>query len=101
MLATIIVLLLLFWLAGYIHLPLDLSSYAIFPFNGQSITVYNLVVFGLILWVIGILPRPFREIVSVVLLLWVLSVFGIIAISGLSNILVIALVIGLLVYLFK
>lgn len=47
------------------------------------------------------LPSPFREIATVILVLWLLSLFGIIAIAGFSQILIIALIVGIGIYLIR
>lgn len=97
MLTIILVLLILFWLIGYV--PTFNFDFPLFVLNGHAITLTNLIVFALIAWMIGILPSPFREIAMVLLILWVLSLLGIIVIGGLSNILVAVIIIGLILYL--
>lgn len=53
-------------------------------------------------WVISMLPTPFQQIVSILLIVWILASLGILAISGiaLGNILVIAMIIGIIASLF-
>ncbi|SRR5258706_1652783 len=97
MLVVILVLLFIFWAMGYgttAVLPIPL-----FQFMNHVITLWDLIIFLLIIWLIGILPSPFREIASLLFILWILSVLGIIAVVGISNLLVIAIILGLLLYL--
>ncbi len=47
------------------------------------------------------LPSPLRQIVYVLVILWLLSTFGLIAVAGLSNFFVLALIIGLVISLFQ
>ncbi|CAN5149614.1 hypothetical protein BH11PAT1_BH11PAT1_0680 [soil metagenome] len=101
MLVTIIVLLLALWFLGYVHLDaLPIPDITLFEINAHPITLWNLLIFFVILWAVGILPRPFREIAFVLLVLWLLSLFGIIAFAGLSGWLVIAVIVGLIIALF-
>lgn len=67
--------------------------------NSQAISLWDVITFALIASLVGILPRPFREIFTVVLALWTLSVLGVIAIGGLSTILLFGVLVGTVVYL--
>jgi hypothetical protein len=96
MVVALLVFLLLFWLLGYA--PFQVFHIVLFRFNGLSITILNVLIFLALVWLVGILPRPLREIAMVVLLIWVLSVLGIIVVAGLSNILIIAMIVGVLLY---
>lgn len=102
MIELILILLVVLWLLGYVSLPgiasLDIP---LFSLNGESISLFDLLIFMLVVWAIGILPSPFREIASVLLVLWVLSIFNILAIAGLSSILLIAIIVGLVAALFN
>lgn len=97
MLTLILVLLILAWFLGYVSIPgIPIPPIVLFNINGHDITVWNLLVFLLILWAINLLPSPLREIAAVILILWILSTLGIIAIAGLASILVIAVIVGLI-----
>ena len=96
----VLVLLVILALLGYVQIPyLPFLNAVLFTLNGHAITLLNLLIFFVILWAIGILPRPFREIIGAVFLLWILALLGFIAIAGLSNILVIAVIVGLVIFL--
>ncbi len=101
MLGIIIVILVILWFLGYIHIgPITIPDIILFTINGHPITLWNILILLVIGWAIGILPTPFREITTVLLILWILSVLGIIGvISGLSNILVIVIIIAIIVSL--
>lgn len=98
MLSLILIFLLLLWLLGYIQVPL--TAMLLFSVFGRRVTLNDALVFLVILWLISLLPRPFQDIAVVFLLLWLLSFFGVIAIAGFSNLLMFALIIGLVAYLF-
>lgn len=98
----ILVLLVIALITGFIQIPgFSLPNYVLFTINGEAITLLNVLIFLLILWAIGILPSPFREIAGVLFVLWLLSVLGFIAIAGLSNLLVIAIIVGIVVSMVK
>lgn len=96
MIGFLIVVLIILWFFGYVNVgafpPLDIELFSI---NGQPITLWNILILLVVGWAIGILPSPFRQIASVLLILWILSVLGIFAIAGLSSLLVIAIILGL------
>jgi hypothetical protein len=94
-LAIIVVL----WLFGFVHIPY-LNS-ALFTIMGHPITLYNILILLIILWVIEILPSPLRQIIMLLLLLWVLSVMGIITIAGFSQLVVVAIIVGVIASLFR
>jgi hypothetical protein len=101
MAGIIIVVLLILYFFGYIHIPgLTIPNPLLFTFNGHSVTLSSLLIFLAILWAIGILPSPIRQIAGVLMILWVLAELGFIAIAGLSNLLVIAILVGLLISIF-
>jgi hypothetical protein len=94
---AILVILFLFWLLGYG--PFAVLHVILLRFNGVAITIWDVLIFLVFIWLVGILPSPFRQIAVVFILIWVLSLLGIIAIAGLSNILIIAIIVGVLLYL--
>src|SRR5689334_7511458 len=100
MLTLLLALLVILWLLGYLNLPsFPISDIVLFTLFGKDISLYDLLIFAAILWLIGLLPSPFREIAGVLLIIWLLAFFGIIAIAGFTNIIVIAIIIGLVLYL--
>jgi hypothetical protein len=97
MLGVILVILIVFWFLGYG--PLETLRYPLVQVLGRTITIWDILIFLAIIWLIDLLPRPLREIAAVLLVIWLLSLFGIIAIAGLSNILIIAIIIGIGLYI--
>ena len=92
MLQIILILIIILWLTGYIHIPF-LSS-ILFSISSHPFTLHSLILLLLILWIISLLPGIFRLIVGVILVFWLLSVFGIVLAGGLSQILIIILIIA-------
>lgn len=102
MLVAIIIILIILWFLGYAPITgLNIPDVTLFVINSQPVTLWNLLILAAVAWAISILPSPFREIGGVALVLWILSVIGILAISGLSSILVIAIIVGLVLYMLK
>lgn len=99
MVFAIIIILLILWFLGYLHIPAGLPHLMLFNIHGHPVTVFDLLILLVVAWAIGILPRPFRQIAGVLLLLWILAVIGIIALGGLSSLLVLAIIIGLVISL--
>ncbi len=96
MLGAIILILLGLTALGYvdIQLPgLDLLKNVILVINGKSITILNAVVFGVILWSLGLLPSLFRQVAGALFVLWLLSVFGVITIVWSGQFLLIAIIV--------
>ena len=102
MIEVVLVLLVIFLITGLIEIPgFTLPNLVLLRINGEPITLLNVLIFMLILWAIGILPSPFREIAGVLFVLWVLSVLGFIAIAGLSNLIVIGIIVGIVFSMLK
>ena len=102
MIGFILLMLIVFWFLGYIQIPyIVIPNPTLFVFNGQPITFINIIIFALIIWLISLLPTPFWEIAMLLLVLWVLSTIGVIAITGLANILIIAVIFSLIFYIFS
>ena len=104
MIETLIVLLAILWVFGYLHIGgVQLPDFQLFVINGNHVTFLDLLVFFLVMWAISILPSPFREISGVLLFLWLLAVLGIISLAGvgLPGLFVFAIIVGLAVSVFN
>jgi hypothetical protein len=103
MLMAILIILIVLWFLGYIQIPgFVIPNIVLFNFNGHNITLWSLLIFAVIVWAIGILPTPFRQIAFIILLFWLLSTFGILTIfAGLPSILVLAIILAVLFALFS
>lgn len=102
MLLAIIIILIVLWFLGYNPFSwVTIPDITLFTFNNHPITLWNVLIFLVIGWAIGILPTPLRQIASVLLALWVLSVLGVIGVAGLPSLIVIAVIVGLIFSLFS
>lgn len=100
MLKVILILLIVFWFLGYNPLKfITIPDKTLVYFNGMPITLWKILFLLIVVWLIGILPSPFRQIGSIVVLLWALSMLGILVIPALSSILAIVIIIGLIFYI--
>lgn len=100
--AELIAILVVLWLLGIIGIPWLARPH--FPFLnilGFNFTIEKLLVIALLIWIASSLGGPFRQIVWVLVVLWILSTLGIIAIGGLSNLIVIGIVTGLVLSLIQ
>lgn len=101
MIIAIIIILVILWFLGYAPLAgISIPNAILFTINNHPVTLWEILILAVVAWAIGILPGPFQTVGSVLLLLWVLSVLGIFAISGLSNIIVLVIIIGLIISIF-
>ena len=97
MLVTILVLLVVLWFFGYIHGPnITIPDVTLFAVNGHDVTLLEALIFSVMLVAVGILPTPLRQIGYAIVVLWVLSTLGVLAIAGLASILVLAIIVGLI-----
>lgn len=99
MLAVVLIALIVLWVFGYIHISGFIPNFALFNINGHIITLWDLLIFAVIAWAIGILPSPLRQIAGVLLIIWVLATLGVLAIVGLAQIIVLAVIVGLILSL--
>lgn len=97
MLLTIVVLLIVLWFLGYVEISnVAIPNVPLFEINAHMVTLVELLIFLAIVWAVSILPSPLRQIGFAVVVLWVLATLGIIAIAGLSSLLVVAIIVGLI-----
>lgn len=92
MLTVILLVLILSWFGGYG--PFLTLRVPLFHILGHTVNLWDILIFLIIIYVIDSLPGILRSIAVVILVVWLLSLFGLIAIPLLSNILVIAIIIG-------
>jgi hypothetical protein len=97
MLIAILVILLILWLLGYG--PFALLKADLFALHGRVITLWDILIFLVLIWLIDLLPSPFRQIAVVLFLIWVVASLGFIAIPALSSLLLISIIVGLVLYL--
>jgi hypothetical protein len=100
MLVAIILILIVLWFFGYVNIGnLNIPDITLFTLNGNVISLWDLLIFAVIVWAIGVLPSPLRQIAMVGLVLWVLATLGILSIAGLPSLIIIALILGLIFFL--
>jgi hypothetical protein len=99
---VVLVLLAILWLLGYIKIPhLVVPRTPLFYINGHAINLWEVLIFVVAIWAIGITGSPFKEIFATLLILWVLATLGFITVVNFSNILVIAIIFGLVMAVVK
>lgn len=102
MLGLIALILIVLWFLGYIRIDaIPIPDFYLFSLNNRQVSFWDLLIFFVILWAISVLPTPLRQVAGVLLALWLLALFGIIAIAGFSQIIVIVVIITLLYSLFR
>ncbi len=79
--------------------PLTALRIPLFSLSRFHVNLWDILIFLLIMWLIDALPGPIRSIAAIGLLIWLLTFFGILAIPITSNIVVIAIIVGLAIYL--
>ncbi len=99
MLVILLLVLVILWFLNYLGLPSIPLGLIIFTFLGVSITLYQLLIFLIILAFVGLLPSPLRQIAVFLLLLWLLTIFGLITVINLSDLVVFAVIFGIVYYL--
>jgi hypothetical protein len=104
MLLVLVVILAILWFFGYVHIGwINVPDISLFVINGQTVTLWNLLILAVVVTILSILPGPIRIIAGVLLVFWILSVLGIISLAGLalSNLLIIAIIIAVVFSLFS
>lgn len=103
MLTALVFILIILWFFGYVRLDgLVIPDFELFGINGHPVTLWSILILLITSWAIGVLPTPLREIVGVLLILWILAVLGILSLTGipLSSLIIIAIIVGLIVAIF-
>lgn len=97
MLAVIVLILIVLWFLGYVRIGnLNIPDISLFTLNGVDISLWDVLILTVVLWAVSVLPSPLRQIIAVGIVIWVLSTIGVIAIAGLSSLIIIAIILGLL-----
>ncbi|MDO8269662.1 MAG: hypothetical protein Q7T54_03265, partial [Candidatus Levybacteria bacterium] len=79
---------------------ISIPNIVLITINNHPVTLWEILILAVVGWALSILPRPFQIAGSVLLVLWVLSVLGILAIGGLANIIIWVIIVGLIVSIF-
>jgi hypothetical protein len=102
MLVALIVVLFILWLLGFLQIEnLGFLRTPVFRVNEAVVTLLDILIGLAIITVIAVLPGPLGIAAGVLFALWLLSLAGLIAIEGISlgALILLALIVGLLVYL--
>ena len=102
MLEVLLLVLVILWFFGYITIPgLVIPKLTLFYISGRPVTLWEFLIFIVIVSTVKLLPSPFWEIATVLVVLWLLSALGIIVIAGigLTHLLLITIIVGLVFYL--
>lgn len=99
----LIVVLVALWFLGNISIPgLSMLQHIIlFNLNGRSVSLWDTIIFCVILWAVNVLPSPMRQIGWLLVVLWLLGLVGIIAIVNFTSVIVWAVIIGLVLAALK
>jgi hypothetical protein len=104
MIIAIVVILLVLWFLGYVPISgivvPNIVHSVLITINNHPVTLLEVLILLVIAVALGMLPRVFQAVGSVLLVLWVLSVLGILAVAGLSSIVVLVIIVGLVVSIF-
>lgn len=101
MIIAIVIILIILWLLGFVPITgISIPNFVLITINNHPVTLWEILIVAVIGWAISILPRPFQAIGSILLLLWILSVLGILAFTGLPNIIILIIIIGLIASIF-
>ncbi len=97
MLIAIVIILAVLWFLGFINIPA--LATVLFTLLGHPITVFDVLEFLALIILIGILPGFFRFVAAVLLLLMILSFFGLIAIANFTSVIVLVTIFAIIYYL--
>lgn len=93
MIEAAILILIVLYVLGYVSIPgVSIPNIQIYTFNNHHITLYELLIIGVLFAVLSFAPRFLRIVIGAVSLIWVLSTIGIIAVKGLPALVIIALI---------
>jgi hypothetical protein len=94
--AEIIAIVVALWLQGIINIPwLTMPNFPVFSILGYSLTIQRLLIIIIVVWLAMSIGSPFRQMIWVFLILWLLSTLGIITIGGMGLLIVVSIVVGL------
>lgn len=93
----IIAIVVVLWLLGVIDIPwLMMPSFPVFSVLGYSLTIQRLLIIGILIWLGMSLGSPFRQMLWVFFILWLLSTLGIIGSIAMGTMVVASIILGLI-----
>lgn len=97
MVINIIIILLILWLLGLLRIPwLPFTDITVFRLGKWNVSLIEIALIVILIWGVEKLPSPFRQILYVLIVLWLLVKLGILAVSGASNLILLAIIFGFL-----
>lgn len=85
------------WLLGVIKIPwLTMPNFPVFSILGYSLTIQRLLIILIVIWLAMSLGSPFRQMLWVFFILWLLSTLSVISIGGMGVMIVVSIVVGLI-----
>ena len=85
------------WLLGVINIPwLTMPHFPVFSVLGYSVTIQRLLIFGIVIWLASSLGSPFRQMLWVFFILWLLSTMGIVGSIATGTLILVSIVVGLI-----
>ena len=85
------------WLLGVIKIPwLTMPHFPVFSILGYSVTIQRLLIILIVIWLASSLGPPFRQMLWVFFILWLLSTVGLIGSMAMGTLIVVSVVVGLI-----
>lgn len=85
------------WLLGVINIPwMMMPHFPVLSILGYSLTIQRLLIIGILIWLGSSLGYPFRQMLWVFFILWLLSTLGVITTLAMGPMIVVAIVVGLI-----
>ncbi len=96
--AALMILIVLF-VTGYVTIPgVHIPNYQLYTYNHHIFTLNELLIFLVLFWIIGFVPRYLRIFVGALLIIWIVATLGIIAVTNLPAIVIGVLIFALLIH---
>lgn len=94
--AEIIAIVVVLWLLGIINIPwMMMPNFPVFSIMGYSVTIQRLLIIGILVWLGMSIGSPFRQMLWVFFILWLLSTLGIVESMAMGTLVVVSIVVGL------
>ena len=95
--AEIIAIVVVLWLLGIVRIPwMSMPNFPVFTILGYSVTIQRLLIIGILIWLGMSIGSPFRQMLWVFFILWLLSTLGLIGGLGMGMMIIVSVVIGLI-----
>ena len=75
---------------------MSMPNFPVFTILGYSVTIQRLLIIGILIWLGMSIGSPFRQMLWVFFILWLLSTVGLIGGLGMGMMIVVSIVIGLI-----